>query len=185
MANKVIELFPSPSADFSQPIEMLEACHQRILRNCALLRKLAEHLVINGSDREAHLAARRILNYFVDAAPNHHLDEESDLFPALIAAVSSEEKATLESTIARLKSEHVSLDAMWHRVQSKLEEVEAGQASSLTEASAHNLGAAYEQHIRFEESELLPLARRLLSSGALAQIGASMAVRRGVKPPEH
>jgi hemerythrin-like domain-containing protein len=185
MANKVIELFPSPSSDFSQPIEMLEACHQRILRNCALLRKLAEHLTIHGSDREARQAARKILNYFAEAAPNHHLDEVNDLFPALVAAVSAEEKGTLEATIARLKSEHASLDAMWHRVQAKLEEVEGGQVSSLTEASAHNLGAAYEQHIRFEESELLPLARRLLSPDALTQIGASMAARRGVKPPEH
>ena len=183
MASKVIELFPSPAADFSQPIEMLEACHQRILRNCALLKKLAEHLALHGSDAEANQAARKILSYFVEAAPNHHHDEESDLFPALIAAVSAEEKGALESTIARLKSEHIALDAMWRRVQAKLEEVEAGQASSLTEASAHNLGAAYEQHIRFEESELLPLARRLLSSGTLAQIGASMAARRGVKLP--
>ena len=185
MADKVIELFPSPSADFDHPIEMLEGCHQRILRNCALLRKLAEHLTTDGSDREAHQAARKILNYFVEAAPNHHLDEEDDLFPALIATVSSEEKAMLETTISRLKSEHVSLDAMWRRVQAKLEEVEAGQANSLTEASAHNLGAAYEQHIRYEESDLLPLARRLLNSDALARIGASMAARRGVKPPGH
>jgi hypothetical protein len=32
---------------------------------------------------------------------------------------------------------------------------------------------------------LLPHARRLLTSDALAQIGASMAARRGVKPPGH
>jgi len=88
-------------------------------------------------------------------------------FPHLSRRCPPKKRGCLNPPIARLKSEHVSLDAMWHRVQAKLEEVEAGQANSLTEASAHNLGAAYEQHIRFEESDLLPFARRLLTPDAL------------------
>ena len=30
-------LFPTPAADFDHPIDMLDGCHERILRNCATI----------------------------------------------------------------------------------------------------------------------------------------------------
>jgi hemerythrin-like domain-containing protein len=183
MDENPIDIFPYPAADFTQPIELIEACHQRIRRSCSLLGRLAVHLANYGADNEARHAARSILRYFDEAAPNHHLDEEADLFPALLKAATEAERKNIETIIARLVSEHASLDGLWKRTRIKLEEIEAGEAAPLSEANAHNLGEAYDHHIRFEESELLPLARRLLGPQELARLGASMAARRGAGQP--
>ena len=181
MTSKLVELFPSPAADFDHPLEILDSCHQRIRRYCALLGRLVTHLATQGPDEDALVTAKSILRYFNEAGRNHHLDEEQDLFPALIDAVPEQERAELEVLLARLRSEHCSLDTLWGRMCSRLEALVRGNAVLLTEAAAHNLAEAYEQHIRLEESALLPLARRLLDAPALAHLGASMAARRKTK----
>ena len=181
MTSKLVELFPSPAADFDHPLEILDSCHQRIRRYCALLGRLVTHLATHGQDEEALATAKSILRYFNEAGRNHHLDEEQDLFPALIEAASEKERVALEVLLTRLRSEHRSLDALWGRMCSRLEALVRGHAVLLTEAAAHNFAEAYEQHICLEESALLPLARRLLDAPALAHLGASMAARRKTK----
>src|SRR5580765_8493471 len=76
-------LFPTPSADFDHPIDILDGCHERILRNCATLERLAAHTLSHGSDAEAGVAAAGVMRYFDTAGAHHHRDEEDDLFPAL------------------------------------------------------------------------------------------------------
>jgi hemerythrin-like domain-containing protein len=45
---------------------------------------------------------------------------------------------------------------------------------------AEGLAAAYQEHIRLEDSLIFPLAGRHLAPAALEAIGAEMAARRGV-----
>jgi hemerythrin-like domain-containing protein len=181
LERNIIELFPSPAAGFDHPLEILDACHQRVRRHCALLRRLAQHVLTRGADAEARQAAQSILRYFNEAAHNHHLDEEQDLFPALEEATSGQERLEVATLLKQLRSEHHALEAMWRRMRTKLEDVQSGRSESLTEASACNLGEAYQQHISLEEAQLLPIARRLLGQEDLARLGASMAARRGAR----
>jgi hemerythrin-like domain-containing protein len=173
-------LFPTPAAGFDEPIDILDGCHQRIRRNCALIARIAEHLPAKGADAEAAQAARGIVRYFDEAAAHHHEDEEADLFPALRAAAPG---PATEDLVARLLADHRRLGALWQDMRVRLQAVIAGNPSSLGTDTAKTFREAYESHILVEEGELLPFARRVLDAPTVERLGHSMASRRGVKRP--
>jgi hemerythrin-like domain-containing protein len=70
-------------AGFDDPLEMLLGCHRRIEKQLETLKRLCTHVEARGVDAEASTAAQAVLRYFQSAAPNHHHDEELDLFPLL------------------------------------------------------------------------------------------------------
>ncbi len=82
---RLSSLTAAPAAGFEQPFEMLEACHERVQRMLALLGRLREHLASHGADEQARQAARDVMRYFDQAAPEHHRDEELHVFPPLLA----------------------------------------------------------------------------------------------------
>lgn len=84
--NATLTLHRSPSAGFNEPFEMLDACHERVGRMLALLQRLREHLEGGRADEPARQAARDVMRYFDLAAPHHHQDEETHVFPALLAS---------------------------------------------------------------------------------------------------
>lgn len=170
----------APSAGFEAPLEMLGACHHRIERQCATLRRLVAHLASQGADDEARAAAAAVMRYFDSAAGHHHTDEEQDLFPALIESMAGSDAVCLHGLIDGLVAEHRELEVNWQRVRSALERVVAGDGSMLTAVSAEALVRLYEQHIEREERELLPMAARLLSDDALQKLGSAMRQRRGI-----
>lgn len=173
--------FPSPSAGFDNPLEMLEACHQRVRQTCALVERIAEHIEDEGIDEEVRTAVASALRYFDVAGRDHHRDEEEDLFPAMLEAASPGRRVGVEAVVERLQADHQALDALWADLRARLEAVVNGSASSLDRACARAFTSAYADHIAEEERLLLPLARRLLPPAAIARLGASMAARRGVK----
>src|SRR3546814_4094799 len=73
--------FSGPAASTEAPLEMLAACHIRIERHCATLRRQAAHLTEHGADADARTAAMHVMRCFDTAAEQHHADEEVDLFP--------------------------------------------------------------------------------------------------------
>lgn len=174
-------LFPSPAAGFDDPLEMLVACHERVRRNCLLVERIAGHLEDQGLDDEARVAAASVLRYFDIAGKNHHLDEEADLFPALLAVADATNRPGLQALVARLLDDHEALDALWADVRARLQALATGRPASLPPSLAAAFTRAYDEHIAEEEGVLIPLARRLLAAEALARLGASMAARRGAK----
>ena len=173
-------LFPTPAAGFDHPLEILDGCHERILRNCALIERIAAHIARTGVDAEARTAAASVTRYFDTAGTNHHRDEEDDLFPALQHYAPSSELNAVFDLLFRLKADHKRLDALWTDMRLRLEAVAAGHEASLTATVAADFKAAYERHIALEEAELLPLARRVLDEALLRTLGGRMARRRGV-----
>ncbi len=157
---------------FDHPLEMLLACHGKILRQCDTLQKLAVHLSIKGCDEQAQQAAKGILRYFDTAAQFHHQDEEQNLFPALCAIA---ELPLLD----RLLGEHIEMQSAWRALRPMLVLIASGQqqllAPELTEKFIHS----HREHIAIENAELLPLAASLLDDQQLALIGKCMAERRG------
>jgi hemerythrin-like domain-containing protein len=61
-----------------------------------------------------------------------------------------------------------------------LERVEAGEALALDPDHVESFVDLYVRHIEREETELLPMAVRLLSDGELDVIGRAMRERRGI-----
>ena len=173
-------LFPSPSATFDHPIDMLDGCHERILRNCTSIERIAEHVATHGCDAEARTAAVGVMRYFDTAATNHHRDEEEDLFPTLQHYAPSSELNAVFDLLHKLRDDHRKLDGRWAQMRGLLMGVVEGHDGHLTPAVAHDFRTAYERHIAMEERELLPLARRVLSDDIMRAMGGRMARRRGV-----
>lgn len=179
-----ISLTPAKSAGFEVPLEMLAACHGRVEAQCATLARLVEHLARVGADADARQAAAAIRRYFNTAAVHHHADEEQDLFPALIEAMAGSDAVCIRQMTERLRAEHRKLEVLWSRVDAALRAVEAGDARALDAEAAREFSQAYGAHIAYEESELLPMAARLLGDAELDAIGRAMRQRRGVALPE-
>lgn len=165
------------------PLEMLSACHGRVQTQCETLQRLCDHLPQHGADSAAVQAAEAVLRYFRQAAPHHHADEEADLFPALLDATSGAEHADVRRLTRTLVQDHRALEDLWRRLEGELERVRAGDAAALARGTVEGFVAAYTQHIEREETELLPLAARLLDAAALGRVGATMRERRGIAAP--
>ena len=167
---------------FDHPLEMLHACHGKILRQCDTLKKLAAHLAEQGCDEAAQQAAQGILRYFDSAGRFHHQDEELDLFPALRTCANAD-KAQLNALLERLLSEHTVMMSAWSELRVVLLKIADGVNAPLAETLVEGFISSHTAHIAIEETELLPLAAHLLNTQQLMQLGSSMAERRGVKLP--
>lgn len=172
--------FSTPAVGADAPLEMLSACHVRIERQCATLLRLAAHRVAHGIDDEVRQAATSVMRYFDLSAPNHHADEERDLFPALLESVAGSDASCLRALIDGLSAEHRALEAGWRRVRAALVGITEGDDTLWRANEIEALVALYERHIRCEENELLLMAARLLDDEVLAAIGQAMAKRRGL-----
>jgi len=166
----------SPSLD--EPLEMLEACHERIEAQLNTLERLLDYLPRHGADEQARQAARNILRYFNLAGPNHHEDEERNLFPTLIARATADEAAAVQQLVRDLLADHERMAVALDVVRQQLKPIAEGLDSNLDEASVRNLAGLYRQHIEKENTTLLPLSRRLLQPGDIRTLSRAMTERR-------
>jgi hemerythrin-like domain-containing protein len=180
MANLSFPGFDSPAAGPEAPLDMLAACHERMERQFATLRRLVLYLGECGTDEQARQAAQAVMRYFDSAAPNHHADEEEDLFPALIESMAGSDAVCLRELTQGLAREHRTLEAGWRQLRKALAPIAEGQASVLAAGEVEAFIGQYRSHLEREDSELLPMARRLLTGDALAGIGRAMRERRGI-----
>ena len=118
-SSRLASLIASPAAGFEQPFEMMAACHERLLRTLGLLERLRAHVARHGADPQAQQAARDVMRYFDMAAPQHHLDEEMHVFPALI----ERGDPPMLALVARLQQDHLQMEARWRMVRAILERV--------------------------------------------------------------
>lgn len=169
----------APAAGFEVPLEMLAACHERVHSQCQTLLRLVPHIAAHGCDRPAQEAATAVMRYFDTAARHHHADEEQDLFPALVESMAGSDAVCLRELISALCMDHRTLEARWAALRHDLARVAAGDCSALAATEVQALVDLYTQHIAREESELLPMAARLLSDAALDRVGLAMRARRG------
>ena len=158
---------------FDDPIGLLRACHEKMQAHCELLATLLDKKTL---DDEAREAARNLARYFSQSAPLHHRDEEEDLFPRI-----NRQSLKVAELVHGLKKEHETLDALWDSIVPELKKLPANGFSEAFSQSALEFSTLCQEHIARESRELLPLASNSLSQQALAEIGESMAARRGVK----
>ena len=160
---------------FDDPLALLRACHEKILTHCDFLEGLVTHMSEAGPDSEARKTAERISRYFSTSAELHHRDEEDDLFPRL-----NRQSLKIAELIHTLKNEHEQLKTLWATLSPELKQLPAEGFSKEFTRTANDFFSLYQQHIERENMEFLPLAANSLSQQELAEIGESMAERRGV-----
>ncbi len=169
-------LLGAAAPGFDRPLDVLEACHGRIARQCDTLDKLLAHLTPHGSDEQASQAARAVMAYFDTAAVHHHDDEERNLFPLLEQAGAPGACDLVET----LTLEHDELALLWRRLRPELQQIEQGVDTPLDEGLVRRFVALYRSHLEFENTRVLPLARQVLGSAEIERLGRAMAARRGV-----
>ena len=170
-------LLGTAAPGFDRPLEVLEACHGRIAKQCDTLDKLLTHLPFNGADAQAQQAARAVLAYFDTAAVHHHDDEERNLFP-LLELVGASGACDLVET---LTLEHDELALLWRRLRVELQQIESAAATSLDEVLTRRFIALNRSHLEFENTHVLPLARQVLGAAEIERLGRAMSARRALR----
>jgi len=171
-----VSLLGAAAPGFDRPLEVLEACHGRISKQCDTLDKLLTHLPAHGADAQAQQAARAVLAYFDTAAVHHHDDEERNLFPLLEQAGAPGACDLVEA----LTLEHDEHALLWRRLRPQLARIAEGLAATLDEALTRRFVTMNRTHLEFENTRVLPLARQILGAADIECLGRAMAARRGV-----
>ena len=177
-ASHALPGFGDPAVGFDTPFDMLEACHERVLRSLALLQKLQDYLHDHPCDDSARQAARDVLRYFDMAAPLHHEDEELHVFPPLLERGGADTVAA----VRQLQQDHEAMSANWQAARALLQALAEGAQESFSaadEAVLARFAGVYAEHIRLEEDLVYPAARALLAPEAVQAMGAEMRRRRG------
>ncbi len=156
--------FPAPAPGFDDPLGMLRACHDRVLRYARGLAAVARR----EEDTATLVAVHR---YFSTAGRDHHEDEEKDLFPVILTRGA-------DALVAELVRQHGALDALWTTLAPGFARPEL--LYQALAAPAFAFASLSESHVALENTELLPLAARLLTKAEIETLGARMATRRGV-----
>ena len=170
-------LLGAAAPGFDRPLDVLEACHGRIIKQCDTLGRLLTHLPVHGADIQAQQAARAVLTYFDTAAVHHHDDEERNLFPLLELAGAAGACDLVET----LTLEHDELALLWRQLRPSLQRIKSGESASLDEVLTQRFVALNRTHLEFENTHLLPLARQMLVAADIERLGCSMAARRNLR----
>ena len=159
-----------PIADFSQ-------CHVGIFRK---LDQLGELPALLEPAARARQVAEKSVEFFREAIFEHHLDEERELFPAVLASAQDDgERARVTEMNKRLTEEHRELERLWKGLESGLKKVVKGQFDDVDVTQITRLVTQYRAHAQFEEKEYLPLAEQILGRNGnhMAALGMSLHLR--------
>lgn len=176
---------PSTTPDatnMEEPLNAFSQCHAGILSQ---LQVLGELPALAAAASRARTIASDSLALFRHAVIDHHAEEESELFPAVLrSAQPGEEHGLVQALVNRLTSEHRAMEAMWKRMEPAISATAKGKDADLERAVVEELVRAYSAHARFEEAQFLPLAETILgrNDNHMAALGLSLHVRHVTIP---
>jgi len=166
-----------------EPIEDFSHCHEGICKRLEMLGQLPALLEPANRAREI---AEQSLEFFSEAIFEHHLDEERELFPAVLqSAEAGEEYDKVLAISQQLIAEHRELEETWRHLESGLKQVAKGRPSSIDPLEVKKLVDRYCAHAQFEETEFLPLSQAILgrNSRHMAALGLAIHMRHAPKKP--
>ncbi len=164
--------FSESAPGFDEPFAMLAACHDRIEAQLRILERMGTHLAARGADTEAIDAARHVQRYFETAGPNHHADEECDLFPQL------EAHDELIPLLQELRRDHLRMQELCTPLLLVLQTVATGRAEGWQPQLVADFCTLYRSHMACENTRLLPVAESLLAAADKSRLGNAMVARR-------
>lgn len=126
---------------------------------------------------KARVMADDLLKMFRDGITVHHAEEESELFPAVLAAAQpGPELDEVRAMVAQLVREHRDMEARWAQLLPSIEAVAAGQVPVLEAPLIEDLVQHFFAHAHFEEEHFLPIAQKILGrhGEAMAALGRSL-----------
>lgn len=167
---------PTPTR-FDDPVEFIHREHDRQIVVLGAIERLA-----SAPDADdAHETAAYALEYLERELPLHVEDEERDLFPRLAQRAVADDG--FDDILAALQAEHAADDAYCRALMGDLRRLAGGGPLADPLAFTHQARAFagfQRRHLAWENSVLLPMARRRLEAGDTAELRCAMAARRGV-----
>jgi hemerythrin-like domain-containing protein len=167
------------------PIEDFSQCHAGIIRQLNALEELPA--LLEPAARARRIAADTLV-LFRDAVLEHHVEEERELFPAVLAsAAKGEEYDKVLAITKALTTEHREVEAAWSKLEPHLKALSKGQDSDVKGAAISALVDDYRAHARYEEQVFLPMAQAILSRNGnhLAALGMSLHIRHTLPEVMH
>jgi hemerythrin-like domain-containing protein len=170
--------FEARPADFDDPFEILEACHARIARMLRTLERLPAHVAAHGVDAEAREAIARVRRYFELAGPDHHADEDIDLFPAARAAALAAGEAGVVAELDALGREHRAMETTWAALRAHLDALCSGGGEAVDAGLVDRFAALCRGHIEREEGVVYADAKTRLPRAMRDALARAMVARR-------
>ncbi|QEP42749.1 hemerythrin domain-containing protein [Ectothiorhodospiraceae bacterium BW-2] len=167
--------FPEIAPDFTQPLALLRTCHDKILHHCELLEQLLTELNGDKIDMATMTTAQKIYKYFHKSAPEHHQDEEQQLFVSL-----ARQSLKLADRVHRCKKEHQQLEALWAQIGPQIQRPNLIKEWQPFLAQCREFIQVQREHVAYENEELLDMAQHIFGQRELEKMGRAMAERRGI-----
>lgn len=170
------------SAPADEPLNTFSQCHTGIV---AQLQALAGLPALMDAAARARRVAEDSLRVFRHAVFEHHAEEESELFPAVMrSAQPGDERERVRAMIDRLTAEHRTMEALWRRIEPAVNAGARGKPADLDAGALDELVRSYTAHARFEEESFLPLAETILGRNGnhMAALGLSLHMRHVPQP---
>jgi iron-sulfur cluster repair protein YtfE (RIC family) len=138
--------------------KVLDDCHREIADHLQRLVVLTEKLQRRGIDPGARAEARAVEAFFSTTSRRHHADEESRVFPLLLASTDVD----LVQKVRMLQQDHGWIEEDWRVVSSMLRAIAEGLVGDMQEelpAVVEIFSELLREHIALEESIIYPEAR--------------------------
>lgn len=162
-----------PGPSFDEPLEMLVACHDKIRQFCTQLERLPTYIAEHGVNDAVRTTIDGVVRYFDQAGPAHHLDEEEELFPILLARVPD-----AAPKLEQLSGEHGYLHSRWNAIRDELLALKNGNISAISRIEVAEFTRLYREHAAIEEAWMIPIAATVLTDEEKRAAGHRMAARR-------
>jgi len=177
-----VQIGQKKESDFSYPLGLLSDCHRRIERFLDVLIQICKKRNGGTIPADERSSLETALIYFRNSAPRHTADEEESLFPRMRASEAAQAAldclAQIEGDHEKAAHDHEIVDSLGTKWLSD-GTISTIDARDMTLALTR-LSTLYARHIAIEDTEVFPLAGRILNSVELAGVGEEMARRRGV-----
>ncbi len=176
----------SQKTESGDPLDLILIEHGLHQDLCDLLEEIADSLPNRVDGKKARQAANALKNDL----PLHHRIEEEALFPLLMKYADDEDN--VDEIVARLNDEHVVDESFAEELVEVLENLARGKSLEDANMFGYMLRGFFEnyrRHIMWENSVVLPLARRRFSADGLRELSSLIAglqagsIEQGVETP--
>jgi hemerythrin-like domain-containing protein len=165
-----------PHALLATPLDFLAADSSNLRCVCAYVKRMAAEGRVSGAEADA------LANFLSHDLPIHRRDENDDLFPALRRRARADDN--LDQLLDGLEEDHRQVEPL---VEAILRACRRPQGDAMIPLHARSTKAMKSyadtmlRHLSIENSVVLVLARKRLTSSDLATMSHKMAERRGVR----
>ena len=170
--------FQDPATDFSDGLKVLLAHHERFLVEGQRLVAFAATLAQQGLDEAGAAEALRLAEWYENAMPLHHRDEERALFPRIV-----NRSFLIDGMIERLALDHDEIEASWGELAPLLRHPEQIANPKRLSQVVHPFEKLLREHIVRENEDFFPNLETILASDRRRDIGLDMTRLRGRQLP--